>query len=220
MIGFQLGQDISTSVPARLSYTAGAYSIETSSLTAAPSLITANGLDKSTITLQLKDAHGNNVLTEVSEEVTLKSKSTTASAPGMIADNGVMKYQGNGIYTTTVSSTNTGEEVFEYTIGTIEGKATAAVKYDAGDISLIESTITVDKPSITVGSEISTVTITLLDANKNPITTSAGNTIALTGLDIGLLESELTEGDLGVYTATIHSEKIGTDTLGFTYETS
>lgn len=91
----------------------GPVSTATSTITATRNFLQSNGTDNTTITLQLKDALGNNLTTGISEPVTLSS-SGNATLSAITNEN-------NGRYTATLQATTTNETV---TItGTIDGQA-------------------------------------------------------------------------------------------------
>src|SRR5699024_4629195 len=97
---------------AELTYTAGAYDLTQSTITAAPSLITADGEAKSVATVQLRDAQGQIVAND-SETVILSGLTL-----GQIGDGSVttpdftMRPVGNGSgqYTIEINSTKVGND--------------------------------------------------------------------------------------------------------------
>jgi len=175
----------------------GAASTNTSTITAVPPAVTADGVSTSTVTVQLKDAQGNN-LTNSAGTVTL---STTLGILSGVID-GL-----NGTYTATLTSTTTGVAVIS---GALNGAAlahTASVQVNPGaastntnDDSGLPTSITAD------GVSTSTVTVQLKDAQNNNLTNSAGTvTLATT---IGIL-SGVIDGLNGTYRATLTSTTTG-----------
>ncbi|MEE9131969.1 MAG: Ig-like domain-containing protein, partial [Gemmatimonadota bacterium] len=95
---------------AAVGFTVGAASAGTSTITAAPSAIAADGASTSTVTVQLKDAGGND-LTVGGDAVTL---ATDLGTLGAVTDNG------DGSYTATLtSSTTAGAATVTGTVNTV-----------------------------------------------------------------------------------------------------
>src|SRR5690606_859987 len=120
-----------------------------------------------TITVQLRD-DGNEVYAASGGTVTL---STTAGSLGAVTDNG------DGTYTATLTApTSVGSATIS---GTLDGEPftdTAVVAFVAGTASGANSTISVSPNNLEAdGTSQSTVTVTLRDANNNPITTGGDN---------------------------------------------
>lgn len=239
LIGFKVVDQISPSVPAQLTYTHGDYSLEKSELIASPAVIRVSDVDgtvkeASTLTLQLKDAFGNDVHT------TAGILTVTITGEGIGQLNGGnnptvnMIYKADGIYTATVTSTQTGKETFTYKINDEQGESEATVEYKIGALSLLTSQIKVDPAKIEVGGKstsdtgkYATVSVQILDANGNkPSAEDTVGVVVLTGLKKGdVLEgTKSTEGEVqlthiseGLFKATIVSEKSGDDVLSFKY---
>ncbi|MBI5214479.1 MAG: hypothetical protein HY960_01865, partial [Ignavibacteriae bacterium] len=147
---------------ATVTFTVGSASTATSTITASPTSITANGISTSTITVQLKDVNGNN-LTSGGATVAL---STTSGSLGSVTDNS------NGTYTATLtSSTVVGTATIT---GTLNGNPIAddaTVTFTVGTASTATSTITASPTSITAnGISTSTITVQLKDVNGNNLT--------------------------------------------------
>src|SRR5690606_15306108 len=122
---------------AGVTITVGAASLAASTITAAPSEITTD--ETATITVQLKDAAGNN-LTASGGTVVL---TTTLGTLGDFQDNA------DGTYTATLSSTVPGTAIIT---GTLDGDNladTAEVEITVGAASLVTTTITADPTTIT-----------------------------------------------------------------------
>jgi len=151
-------------------------SLYTSTITASPTSITANGSTTSTITVQLKDVNGNN-LSASGGTVAL---STTAGSLGAVTDNT------DGTYTATLTS-STSEET-----ATITGTLTPS----GGSAGTIDDNATVD---FTVGSitgtyarrngtAVSGATVTLLNSSGGTLattTTNSSGVYSFTGLSAG-----------------------------------
>jgi hypothetical protein len=178
-------------------------SVLTTTLTANPTSIAADGTATSTITVQLKDVNGNNITTG-GQTITL---TTTAGALSAVTDNN------DGTYTATLTSAT-----IATISGTLAGTAitdTATVAFTTGGADVATSTITASPTSIAAdGTTTSTVTVQLKDANGNNLTTSGGTVTLST--DLGTLSIVTDNGD-GKYTTTLTSTTTaGTATISGT----
>jgi adhesin/invasin len=188
---------------ATVQFTVGAVSLAQSTITASPTSITADGSTTSIITVQLKDANGNNLAASVG----LINLATTAGSVGTVTDHT------DGTYTATLTSATT---VATATItGTLNGQPlthNATVQFTVGALSLATSLITASPTSITAdGSTTSIITVQLKDAHDNNLLASGG-VIALTSTSGSL--SAVTDNGTGTYTATlISSTTAGTATI-------
>ena len=165
-----------------------------STITAAPTSIVANGVTTSTITVQLKDANGNN-LTSGGDIVGLV---TTLGSLGSVTDNS------DGTYTATLTSgTVTGSATVTGTVNAAAITDNAVVSFIPGPADETQSTITASPTSIVAnGVTTSTITVQLKDANGNDLT-SGGDTVGL-ATTLGSLGS-VTDNSDGTYTATLTS---------------
>jgi adhesin/invasin len=191
---------------ATVTFTAGAADGARSTLTASPSSILADGVTTSTITVQLKDANGNN-LTSSGGTVTLSSDLGTLSS---VTDNN------NGTYTAVLTSTTSaGTATISGTVGGAAITATATVTFTAGAVDGARSTLTASPTSILAdGVTTSTITVQLKDANGNNLT-SSGGTVVLSST-AGTLSS-VTDNNNGTYTAVLTSSTTaGTATISGT----
>ncbi len=179
---------------ATVSFSSGAADGSSSLITASPTEITADGSSTSTITVQLKDANGNN-LTSGGDAVAL---STTAGTLGSVNNNN------NGTYSATLtSSTTAGTATITGTVNATSMTDNATVSFSAGAADGSSSLITASPTEITAdGSSTSTITVQLKDANGNNLT-SGGDTVALS-TTAGTLGSVNNIGD-GTYSAILTS---------------
>src|SRR5690606_7929761 len=187
---------------AEVEITVGAASLATSTITASPSEITTDEI--ATITVQLKDAAGNN-LTGPGGTVVL---TTTLGALDDFQDNA------DGTYTATLTSTVPGTAIIT---GTLDGDNladTAGVEISVGAASLTASTITADPSTITTDGS-STITVQLKDAAGNNLTAPGGTVVLTTTL--GTLDDFQDNAD-GTYTATLSSTIPGTATISGTLD--
>ena len=173
--------------------TPGPASGATSTITADPTSIPADGGSTSTITVELRDEFGN-PLTGGGDAVGL---STTAGTVGSVSD------QGNGTYTATLTSSTTAATAT--VSGTVNGNPitdTATVEFTPV-ASGATSQITADPTSIPAdGSSTSTITVQLRDASGNPLT-EGGDDVDLS-TTAGTLSSVADQGN-GTYTAALTS---------------
>ena len=188
--------------------TPGAASTARSTIAVSDASIAANGVTTSTVTVQAKDAQGNN-LTASGGIVTISTNAGTFT--GVEVDNG------NGTYTRTLqSSTTAGIATITATIGgSAITTASPTVTFTPGAPSLANSTITLlpAGPTVTVGTAV-TVTVTLRDANNNPLT-SGGSTVVIARSGTGSLTTT-TDNANGTYTSTLNSAVLGSATLSAT----
>src|SRR5690606_8299142 len=172
----------------------GAASLATSTITDPKSDINAH--ETATITVQLKDAAGNN-LTASGGAVALY---TSLGELDDFQDNA------DGTYTATLSSTIPGTAIIS---GTLDGNNladTAEVEITVGAASLATSTITASPSEITTD-ETATITVQLKDAAGNNLPASGGTVVLTTTL--GTLGDFQDNAD-GTYTATLSSTVPGT----------
>ncbi|WP_371188258.1 invasin domain 3-containing protein [Thalassotalea maritima] len=158
--------------------------------------ITADGQSTSIVTVQLVDANGNN-FSSGGDTVTLVTDKGTLSN---VNDNG------DGTYTATLtSSTNAGTATITATVNGSVMTSNPEVIFVVGAASADKSTIKVSEETITAdGQSTSIVTIQLVDANGNKLS-SGGDTVTLV-TDKGTLSNVIDNGD-GTYTATLTSSK-------------
>src|SRR5690606_29624374 len=176
--------------------------LATSTITASPSEITTD--ETATITVQLKDAAGNN-LTASGGTVVL---TTTLGTLDDFQDNA------DGTYTATLSSTVPGTAIIS---GTLDGNNladTADVTTTVSAASLTASTITADPSTITTDGS-STITVPL-NAYAALYRSASGGTVVLT-TTLGTLGDFQDNAD-GTYTATLSSTVPGTAIISGTLD--
>ncbi|MFI2104621.1 invasin domain 3-containing protein, partial [Isoptericola sp. NPDC019693] len=190
---------------AEVEFVAGTASATTSTIAADPVTITADGSSSSTVTVTLRDVHGN-LVKGAGDVVAMSTKGGTLSG---VTD------QGDGTYTATLtSSTSAGTGTVSFEVDGDAGKTTATVAFVAGAADPGSSSIEASPTTLTAdGTSTSTVTVTLVDAHGNPLTTSGGAVTLTT--DAGTLSDVTDHGD-GTYTATLTSSRTaGTATVTF-----
>ncbi|MFX3631722.1 MAG: invasin domain 3-containing protein [Candidatus Pristimantibacillus sp.] len=181
----------------------GGPSLAKSTIEAGNNSLTANGTSQTTVTVKLKDTHGNSVTTGGSTIDVTTTQGTISSG----TDNN------NGTYTAILtSSTSVGTATISASIGGNTISQTAIVQFVPGAPSIAKSTIEAGNNSLTAdGTSQTTVAVKLKDAHGNPVTTG-GATVAIT-TTLGTVSS-VTDNNNGTYTATLTSStSVGTATI-------
>ena len=182
-----------TQTQSTITYTPGAADATQSTLTPASASITANGTSTQVLTVQARDANGNN-LTSGGSTVTITKSSGTGTI-GSVTDNS------NGTYTATVTApTATGSGVFVATLGGAAVKSgagsqtQATVTYSAGTATKLQVLMPGETaapgtgsgktgtPTAQTAGTATTVTVNAVDANWN-VVSSATPTVAITSSD-------------------------------------
>ncbi|MEI7527008.1 MAG: invasin domain 3-containing protein, partial [Mariniphaga sp.] len=175
-----------------------------STLTPTTASITADGASTQILTIQAKDANGNN-LTIGGSTVTITNQSGTGSISS-VTDNS------NGTYTATVTApTSTGSGVFVATLGGLAVKSgtgsqtQSTISYIHGAADATNSTLTPTSATITAnGISTQVLTVTAKDVNNNFVT-SGGATVTITkSTGSGTIGSVADNGN-GTYTSTVTS---------------
>jgi hypothetical protein len=196
----------------------------TTTITPAQSTLTADGTSNCTITVQLKDAGGNNQTTDAA---TIELSTTTGSL-------GAASYAGNGSYTATFTA---GITAGTATItGTLDGQPIT----DNGVVILTAgpaATLLVEAPTSATGGSAFNVTVTARDANANTATSYTGivqfsstatsatlpSNYTFTGADAGVHTFSITLGTAGnivlTVTDTVTGSITGSDTVAVTGNT-
>ena len=140
-----------------VTFTAGAADIATSNIIGT-SPVVADGSATSTVTITLKDANNNPV----------SGQTPTFTATGTTNNYDTCSpTDATGVSTCALDSTTA--EVKTLSIATPFVKAGGTVTFTAGAADVANSSITGTSPVVADGSATSTVTITLKDANNNPV---------------------------------------------------
>ena len=160
-------------------------------MSASPASITADGVSTSTITVQAKDAFGNNRTSGGSAVVLNASRGSL----GTVSD------AGNGTYSATLTAaSSTGTASITGTLGGTAIGTPTSVAFVPGAANAAHSVITAASGSLTAnGTSTTSVTLRLKDANDNDLTAGSG-TIALT-TDAGSVGTVTNNGD-GTFSAT------------------
>jgi len=197
----------------------------TAALTVAPGTITATNstvtADSTQIasghatilTLQAKDANGNNLTTGGATVVFTKTAGSGAGTFSAVTDNG------NGTYTGTFTGTTAGPVTLGATVNSVATTSTAAVTVTVGTISAATSVVTADSAQVAI-SHATILTLQAKDAAGNLLTTG-GATVVFSqraGNGAGTF-SAVTDNANGTYTATFTATKVGQVTVGATVNT-
>lgn len=149
-------------------FTPGSPSPSTSTLTASPPSVTADGIGTTTFLLTLKDANGNTL-----PNYTIPDTSYTLSSSGTLNSLSAGYFSGttngSGQVTLTMTSTKAEVKTVAMTKSGWTGLSTS-VTFVAGAASPVTSTLTASPTSITAdGSSTTTLTLTLKDVNGNAL---------------------------------------------------
>jgi adhesin/invasin len=180
-----------------VTFAAGAPSAATSTFTASPTSLTANGTSTSTVTVTVLDAQGNPV---ASQAVSLASSGTANTfTPASGSTNAA------GVFTATLASTRAEAKTVTATAGSLTKNAT--VTFVAGAPSGTTTTF-VAGPSTVIadGASASTLTLTVLDAQGNPVAGQAVS-VASNGTGNTLAPASGNTDAAGMFTATLKSTK-------------
>ncbi|MFH1811638.1 MAG: invasin domain 3-containing protein [Pseudomonadota bacterium] len=186
---------------ATVAFVAGAVDPSTTTIAATPSVLVADGLEESTVTVRTQDANGNPVPGRAVRIATSlgSASSTVETSPG--------------VYEATLTAgTTPGTATLSFSVDAQPFPATAEVTLVSGEALDDNSDIVVaDSRLLADGISQTTVTVTLRDASGNGV---AGATVTLHST-AGALGSVLDLGD-GRYTASLTSGSApGTATLSY-----
>lgn len=180
----------------------GTASAATSTISANPTSIVANGTSTSVITVQAKDSNGSNLVSG-GATVTLATNRGTISG---VTDNN------NGTYTASLtSSTSAGTATITGTMNGTAMTSNASVTFTPGSAT----TLVVTAPSTAIAGSSFSVTVTARDANANTATGYSG-TVHFTSSDgAASLPSNYTfvAGDNGVHSFTVTLNSTGSRSI-------
>ena len=190
------------SVTASVNFTAGPASQATSSLTATPSTLVANG---TTLTVTAEDAHGN-LIPNAAVTLTATGTGNTFTSPISGTTNA------DGVFTTTVESTVAQSDTFT---AVINGTANESASLDitAGPVSQATSSVTATSAMLVADGTTTTLTVTAEDAQGNLIPFA---TVTLTATGTGNTFTSPITGTTnaeGVFTTTVQSTVAQRDTF-------
>ncbi|PVZ87889.1 invasin [Serratia sp. S1B] len=178
-----------------------------SALAVSDDSIVANGTQTSTLTLTLNDANGN----AVSGQTVAFVSDLANSKVGAVTDNG------NGTYTATLSGITAGTAHLTVTVGGnafAVNTASVTLTADSSTLSTSKSMLAVSDTSIVAnGTQTSTLTLTLNDANGNGV---SGQTVAFVSDLVNSKVGTVTDNGNGTYTATLTGITAGVDHITVT----
>ena len=167
----------------------GAASTATSTVTALPASITADGVSTSTITVQLKDASGNNLTASGGTVVV----TTTSGGISATTNNN------NGTYTATLTSpTSAGSATVGATLNAVTLTHTATVTFTAGvttkfAVTMSGGTTLLSAAPKTAGTAFN-VRVTAQDANGNTVIADTGTVTLTSNAYVGSVPAHITTG--------------------------
>ncbi|MDA3933307.1 MAG: choice-of-anchor D domain-containing protein [Gammaproteobacteria bacterium] len=165
------GDNLAAGDSAPFTVDAGAASPATSTITTNPASIPADGTSTAAITVQLKDASGNN-LTTGGDTVTL---ATDRGTLGAVTDNA------NGTYTATLTSgTTTGTATITGTVNGVVIADTATVEFVQSAVNLMPTSL--DFGDVVVGQTLPPQTVTLKNTGTSDLNLGP---LALSGAQAG-----------------------------------
>ncbi|MEG1247742.1 MAG: invasin domain 3-containing protein [Citrobacter sp.] len=177
-----------------------------------PLSITADGVMESVLTFTAKNA-GNEAITGLGGKVTFANTGIAATVSAVTEG-------ADGVYTATLTGTQAGTAVVSVSVdGAAVNIPAVQITLTAGTVDAAHSSLTAMPDSIvadngltTVGQ--STVTLTLKDAQDNPVTGLTDVALSVAGVT-GTTLTAVTESPAGsgVYTATLSGTTAGTATL-------
>ncbi len=172
----------------------------TSQVDSSPASIIADGLSTSTITVQLKDSAGNNLISG-GDTVVL---TTSTGSLSLVVDNN------DGTYTAILTSANiTGIATINATLNTSQIQDNTLVSFVADSASPAVSTLAVGASSIVAdGVSSTTILIQLKDSNGNNLT-QGGDTV-LIAATIGTVNAVIDNAN-GTYSANLISAVVAGD---------
>ena len=192
-----------------VTFVAGSVDITESSVVADPTTgVVADGADYSTITVTVRDAEGNPItdLTADDFEIDLPANASNTAVDTDAAD--------EGMYTFEVTSTDAGTISVTVVVDGVELDP-VPVEFVPGTVNASTSSVDADPETGVVadGEDYSTLTITVLDAQENPITDLDSEAFDLTSDGEGASFGTVSEVGDGVYTTTLTSTVAETVTV-------
>ena len=171
-------------------FATGTTDAATSTVVASPTSVTANGTDTSTITVTLVDSSGNPETGHSVELGQSNSGHATIKVNGTIGNTATTNSSGQATFTVTDTTAQTVFFVATDTTDNVTVTQAASVDFIPGLTDAGTSTVAASPTSVTAnGTDASTITVTLKDANGNvepadigvTLTASGGNSVISTG---------------------------------------
>jgi protocatechuate 3,4-dioxygenase beta subunit len=199
-----------TNLTTSITFVVGPPSSSTSTFMVSPGSQTANGSSTVSCTAVIKDASGNLINGQsVSLSASPSSGTHFTSASGTTS---------SGVFSTTLTSTVAAADTITMTAGSLV--LTSPVTFVPGPVSTSTSTLVASPSSVTAnGTSLSTVTMTVLDANSNPISGQAVS-FAATGSGNSWSSSSGLTNSAGQFSATLGTTVAGARTITATVGTN
>jgi adhesin/invasin len=186
-------------------FVSGAVSASLSSAVAGPTEAVADGADESTIAVTLRDGEGNLITDQVTVTVLV------ATGPGSVGS--VTFDPGTSTYSATLTSAEVGTTTVAVVADGVELDDRPVVDFVPGPVSAGESSLVADPTAVPAdGTDASTLTVTLRDAQQHLITEEQA--VTLTVIEgPGTLSVVAFDAVASTYTATLTSTSSGTATV-------
>lgn len=192
-----------------VTFTAGFADAARSSAAASPTAIVADGVATSTVTVTLRDAHDNPI---AGQPVTLSSSRGLADLLSGWWE--ATDSQGRAVFAIRSELAGTSTLTAAVQTGASATSLSTQVEFLAGPVSATRSTVVATPATVGAdGASPATVTVTLLDAQGNPV---SGKEVSLTsdrGADDVITPATATSGASGTAIFTAVSERFGTATF-------
>ncbi|MEX0721672.1 MAG: MBG domain-containing protein [Balneolaceae bacterium] len=185
-----------------ITFESGSISATNSSVTAT-SPHTADGNDASTITITLRDGE-NNVISGLADDIVLSGLGDAIA--GTVTEDGT-----SGVYTAELTNTTAEELTITISADGVKLNDSPQITFQSGSVSAANSSVSVNPDTVIAnGTEASTLTVELRDAENNLISGEAGN-VELSGLGgatAGTMRETATAGFYEVEITNTKSEDI------------
>ncbi|MBF8733671.1 inverse autotransporter beta domain-containing protein [Pseudomonas guariconensis] len=199
----------------------------TSAFKVTPDKIDTSGTTVATLTLTANDADGSPV-PDIADKLTFLVADAAGTAPGTGITLSQVTETSPGSYTARLSGTKAGVlTVTPQYLGSALGTLNGTVTLSAGPIAAVRSSLTAaPNPIEATGSDISTLTLTVKDAEDNPVSDIADKlTFRVTNSSGGdggsdVTVTSLTESAPGVYKANLSGTKADTWTVTPLFESA
>jgi hypothetical protein len=194
-----LGGSLSTTV----TFASGPPASSGTSVAASPSSVTADGVSSATLTTTVRDVHGNAVAGQLVTLAASGSNSLLSPASGTT--------DAAGVFSAALTSTTAETKTITATAGA--ASASTTVTFTAGAPSAGTTTFVASPTTVTAdGSSLSTLTVSVRDANGNPVA-GQGVSVASTGTGNTFSPASGSTDASGVFTATFASTAAQAKTL-------
>lgn len=197
------GNNILSATPS-IDFTPGEVSAANTTITLSLNTVTTDNATTSTITVQTKDAEGNNLISS-SGTIVLSTDSTSAIVSPVTDNN-------DGTYTATISNTVAETVTISGIINTSPIIDTAEITFTPGIASVLETLLSASPLVLRAnGLDQSTITLVLRDISGNILPVGV-DTVLLNANNSAIISTVINNND-GSYTATVTNTEVGTSTI-------